>query len=50
MSHSGRKIQITMNKDKNYVMLILHQVKLTTISGFSISLILLEMNLEETES
>ena len=37
------------NKNKNYVMLILHQVKLMTSNGFSISLILLEMNLEEIE-
>ena len=43
MSHSGRRIQITMNKNKNYVMLILHQIKLMTSNGFSVALILLAM-------
>ena len=37
------------NKNKNYVMLILHQIKLMTSNGFSITLILLKMNLEEAE-
>ena len=31
-----------MNKNKNYVMLILHQFKLMTSSGFDILLILVE--------
>ena len=31
-----------MKRNKNYVMLILHQVKLMTSNGFSIPLILLE--------
>ena len=31
------------NKNKNYIMLILHQVKLMTNNGSSIPLILLEM-------
>ena len=40
---SGRRIETTlMNKNKNYVMLILHQVKLMTSNGFGIWLILLE--------
>ena len=39
MSHSGRRIQNTTNKNKNYVMLILHQVELMTSNGFSIQLI-----------
>ena len=37
------------DNNKNYVMLILHQIKLMTSNGSSIQLILLEMNLGETE-
>ena len=42
MSHSGRRIQITMNKNKNYVVLILHQIKFMTSNRSSIQIILLE--------
>ena len=49
MSHSGRRIQIIINKNKNYVMLILHQAKLMTSNGSSIQLILLEMIKERYE-
>ena len=40
MNLQNEELIIWMNKNKNYVMLILHQFKLMTIHGFGILLIL----------
>ena len=42
MNLRNKELIIWMNKNKNYVMLILHQFKLMTIHGFGILLILEE--------